>query len=61
MAARHRSIIPKSVKDGGKVLELLREAWKKAGMRQRNFSDFEAALVRAGIELRRVRRRKKCL
>jgi hypothetical protein len=58
MAARHRNIIPKSVKDGRKVLELLREAWKKAGMKQRNFSNFEAALVRAGIELRRGRRRK---
>jgi hypothetical protein len=30
-------------------------------MKQRNFSNFEAALVRAGIELRRGRRRKKSL
>jgi endonuclease III len=58
-AARHRGIVPANIKDVRKVLQFLKEAWKKAGMRQTNFPDFEAALVRAGIELRRVRRRGK--
>ncbi len=53
MAAKDRGIIPKNVKDRTRILELLQAAWKKAGMRIKDFSDFEAALVRAGIELRR--------
>jgi hypothetical protein len=61
IAARHTGIVPANIKDIRKVLQFLKEAWKKAGMRQTNFPDFEAALVRAGIELRRVRRRKKSL
>jgi hypothetical protein len=56
-AAKDRSIIPKAVKDRRKVLELLQEAWKAAGMRTRDFPGFEAALVRAGIETRRRTRR----
>ncbi len=57
MAAQNRGIVAKAVKDKRKVLELLREAWTNAGMKRKNFPDFEAALVRAGIELRRGRRR----
>ena len=57
MAAHHRSIIPKSVRDRRRVLEHLMRAWKNAGMQQKDFPDFEAALVRAGIELRRGGRR----
>lgn len=57
MAAKDRGIVPKAVKDRRKVLELLREVWKKAGMRTKGFPDFEAALVRAGIEMRRKKLR----
>ncbi len=57
MAAKDRGIVPAAVKDRGKVLELLREAWKKAGKRTKDFPDFEAALVRAGIETRRKKQR----
>lgn len=55
MAAQNRGIVPKAVKDRRKILELLRDAWKNAGMKGKYFPDFEAALVRAGIELRRGR------
>ncbi|NTW59076.1 MAG: hypothetical protein HGA43_07910 [Nitrospirae bacterium] len=57
MAAHHRGIVPKTVRDRRKVLEHLVRAWKSAGMRPKDFPDFEAALVRAGIELRRGGRR----
>ena len=53
MAAKDRSIVPKAVKDREQVLRLLMEAWKESGMKKKDFSDFEATLVRAGIELRR--------
>jgi hypothetical protein len=53
MAARERGIVPKTVKDRAKVLQLLMDAWKEAGRKKKDFTDFEAALVRAGIELRR--------
>jgi hypothetical protein len=57
MAAHHRGIVPKTVSDRRKVLEHLVRAWKNAGMEPKDFPDFEAALVRAGIELRRGGRR----
>ena len=57
MAAQHRGIVSKAVKDRRKILDLLREAWKNAGMKQKYFPDFEAALVRAGIEFRRGHQR----
>jgi hypothetical protein len=56
LAARDRRIVPKSVKDRAKALPLLIEAWDKSGMKKKDFPDFEAALVRAGMELRRKRR-----
>ena len=56
MAAKERGIVPKTVRDREKVLHLLMDAWKKTGMKKKNFPDFEAALVRAGIELRRKKR-----
>jgi hypothetical protein len=59
MAAQHRGIVPRTVKDRKKILELLREAWGKARLKQKHFREFEAALVRAGIGLRRGRRRNK--
>ncbi len=57
MAAKHRGIVPGAVKDREKALALLRAAWDKAGMKKKDFPDFEAALVRAGIVLRRGKRR----
>lgn len=53
MAAKERGIIPKVVQDRKKILRLLKETWKDAGMKKLDFTDFEAALVRAGIEMRR--------
>lgn len=57
IAAKHNGIVPKTVKDRRTVLELLRGAWKKAGMKKKDFPDFEAALVRTGIVIRREKRR----
>ncbi len=57
MAAKDRGIIPKSVMDKRKVLELLMDAWENAGMRAMGFPDFEAALVREGIKMRREKAR----
>ena len=57
MAARERGIVPRAMKERRKVLELLTKAWKEAGMPKKDFPDFEAALVRAGLDLRRRRRR----
>ena len=56
MAAKERGMVPKTVKDRAKVLQLLMDAWKETGMKKKDFPDFEAALVRAGIELRRKKR-----
>jgi endonuclease III len=52
-AAKNRRIVPKNVKDRTKILGLLMEAWKASGRMKKDFPDFEAALVRAGIEMRR--------
>jgi endonuclease III len=52
-AAKNRRIVPKNVKDRTKILGLLMEAWKASGKMKKDFPDFEAALVRAGIEMRR--------
>ena len=57
MAAKARGIVPKSLRDRGRVLVLLQGAWKEAGRRKRDFPDFEAMLVRAGIEHRRRMRK----
>ena len=53
MVAEDRGIVPKAVKDREQVLRLLMEAWKESGMKKKDFPDFEATLVRAGIEIRR--------
>ena len=57
MAAKDRGIIPKSVRDRRKVLALLQKAWEEAGWRKRTFPDLEAMLVRAGMEMRRRKRK----
>jgi hypothetical protein len=48
-------ILPKNIKDPGRALELLMGAWRKEGMKARDFPDFEAALVRYGKAMRRTR------
>ncbi len=53
LSAKKSGIVPKTTNDRAKVLQLLQEAWKKAGGRRKDFPDFEAALVRAGMEMRR--------
>ncbi len=58
MAAKDRGIVPKAVKGPAKVFRLLLEAWKEAGMKKKDFPDFEAALVRAGMELRRRKQKR---
>lgn len=57
MAAKDWYILSKAVSNRSNILVLLMNAWKEAGMRQKDFSDFEAALVRAGIEIRRGKSR----
>jgi len=57
IAAKKRGIIPAGMADKKKVLELLRDLWKEAGMKVKDFPDCEAALVRAGIEMRRKKKR----
>jgi hypothetical protein len=58
MAAKDWGIAPGVMKDREKDLRLLMRVWKEAGMKKKNFPDFEAALVRAGIELRRRKQRR---
>jgi hypothetical protein len=57
LAAKEWGIIPSAVRNRKDILGLLRQAWKEAGMKKREFPDFEAALVRAGIEARRRKHR----
>jgi hypothetical protein len=59
LAAKERGIVPKTVKDRAKILQLLMDAWKETGMKKKDFPDFEAALVRAGIVLRRKKQSRK--
>jgi len=53
LAAKERGIIQRAVRNRIDILGLLRQAWKAAGMKKRGFPDFEAALVRAGIDARK--------
>jgi hypothetical protein len=57
LAAKEWGIIPSAVRNRKDILGLLRQAWKEAGMKKKEFPDFEAALVRAGIEARRRKHR----
>lgn len=54
-AGRELGILPKNIRDAGRALELLMEAWRREGMKARDFPDFEAALVRYGKTMRRTR------
>jgi endonuclease III len=52
-AARDLGFVPARVKDAERVLESLRAVWAADGGSGGDFPDFEAALVRHGIALRR--------
>lgn len=54
-AARNLGLIPKPLSPPGKILVALKELWKACEMPGMDFTDFEAALVRSGIENRRKR------
>ena len=55
-AAKDLGFVPRAMKDGRKIFELLIKTWQRAGMKKQDFPDFEAALVRSGIEVRRGKR-----
>lgn len=55
-AARHLAFVPARVKDPERILESLRAVWAADGGSAADFPDFEAALVRHGIALRRRQR-----
>jgi hypothetical protein len=54
-AARDLRFVPGSMRDPERILERLKTAWAEGGGLARDFADFEAALVRHGISLRRAR------
>ena len=54
-AARDLGFVPPRVRGAGRVLESLRARWAADGGSAADFPDFEAALVRHGIALRRRR------
>ncbi len=56
IAAKSIGVVPKGMTERRRILELLLKAWNQAGGKKKDFADFEAALVRAGIEERRRRR-----
>ena len=59
-AARHLGLIPSAAKDEKEkrnILHHLKTVWEQTGL-PGDFSDFEAALVKYGIEFRRKKRRK---
>jgi endonuclease III len=55
-AANELGVLPENIKDGTRILEKLVSAWRADGMKLKEFSDFEAALVRYGKVLRRKSR-----
>ena len=48
MAAKHMRIISARSKDRGKILAILKKKWTDEDMKMKDFSDFEAALLRLG-------------
>jgi hypothetical protein len=52
-AAVELRLLPVKVRDGARALELLKQEWIAEGNRLEDFPDFEAALVRYGLALRR--------
>ncbi len=58
MAAKSLGIVPRNVADARKILALLMNAWRDAGMKLVDFPDLEAALVRLGKEQRKKKNTK---
>lgn len=56
MAAKNLGLIPKATADQRDALQLLKAKWREQGNSPKEFADFEAALVRWGLALRRQRR-----
>jgi len=56
-AAHTLAIIPRKKMSGLVVLNYLLKAWKNAGKKAKNFPDLEAALVRAGKDLKKREKR----
>jgi hypothetical protein len=55
-AAKNLGLIPEATADRRDALQLLKEKWREQGNSSRGFADFEAALVRWGLALRRQSR-----
>ena len=53
-AARHLRLIPQQPIEPAHALRMLRKVWLNEGNRGKGFPDFEAALVRYGLQLRRM-------
>lgn len=56
-AAYHLGLLPPNLESPKKTLEKLKRIWKKCKIPGYNFSDFEAALVAYGLEMRRKAKR----
>lgn len=52
-AAKHLGLLPERLTDKRRALELLRARWTKERGSAKKFADFEAALVRHGLAIRR--------
>lgn len=52
-AAADLAFLPRGLSDGGKALAILRRCWRKEGMKEGDFADFEAALLRYSRTLQR--------
>ncbi|HXX13110.1 MAG TPA: hypothetical protein VEK05_16480 [Burkholderiales bacterium] len=57
-AAYDLGYVPARINHPARILERLKEVWREAGGRASDFADFETALVRHGISLRRARHRR---
>ena len=55
-AAKNLGLIPKAMADQRETLQLLKERWRDEGNSPKGFADFEAALVRWGLALRKQSR-----
>jgi hypothetical protein len=55
-AAKNLGLIPEAKADRRDALQLLKEKWREQGNSPKGFADFEAALVRWGLALRRQSR-----
>ncbi|MDX1253498.1 MAG: hypothetical protein IDH49_14860 [Gammaproteobacteria bacterium] len=50
-AAREAGFVPRGIRGREKMLSLLMNEWRDEGMKEKDFSDFEAALIRFGKSL----------